>query len=125
MDGVWDWFWLMFWFFVFTMYLVVLFQILGDLFRDKSTSGWAKAAWVILLVVVPYLTAVIYIIARGRGMAERRVEDMTKAKAETDAYIQQVAGSSPAEDITRAKALLDSGAIDAEEFAVLKARALG
>lgn len=125
MDGVWDWFWLMFWFFVFTMYLVVLFQILGDLFRDKSTSGWAKAAWVILLIIVPYLAALIYIVVHGRGMAERRVEDMTKAKAETDAYIQQVAGSSPAEDIARAKDLLDSGAIDAEEFAVLKARALG
>jgi len=125
MDSFWDWFWLLIWWFVFFAYLVILFQILTDLFRDRALSGWWKAVWIIGLVFLPFLTALVYVIARGNGMAERQVSAIKAAKADTDSYIREVAaGKSPAEHITEAKALLDAGVIDDAEFAQLKAKAL-
>src|SRR6478752_4895446 len=124
MDSFWDWFWLLIWWFVFFAYLVILFQILTDLFRDRALSGWWKAVWIIGLVILPFLTALIYVIARGGSMAERQVAAVRAAKADTDSYIREVAGKSPAEHITDAKALLDAGVIDEAEFAQLKAKAL-
>ncbi|MEN0128286.1 MAG: SHOCT domain-containing protein [Brevundimonas sp.] len=124
MDSFWDWFWLLIWWFVFFAYLVILFQILTDLFRDRALSGWWKAVWIVGLVILPFLTALIYVIARGGGMAERQVAAVRAAKADTDSYIREVAGKSPAEHITDAKALLDAGVIDEAEFAQLKAKAL-
>ncbi|KQS98511.1 hypothetical protein [Cellulomonas sp. Leaf395] len=125
MDSFAQWFWLLIWWFLFFAYLVILFQIIGDLFRDRDLSGWWKALWIIGLIAVPFLVALIYIIARGRGMAERQLEAVQQAKADTDSYIREVAaGKSPAEHITEAKALLDAGTIDANEFAQLKAKAL-
>jgi hypothetical protein len=81
--------------------------------------------WIIGLIFVPMVTAIIYIIARGRGMASRQQASVQKAKAETETYIRGVAGKSPAADIAEAKALLDAGTISADEFAKLKAKALG
>ncbi|MET4223409.1 SHOCT domain-containing protein [Oerskovia enterophila] len=126
MDSFMDWFWLMIWWFFFFMYLMILFRILADLFRDHELSGWWKALWIIALVLVPFLTALIYVIARGRGMAERQMQDVSQAKAQTDAYIRGVAKSesSAATQISDAKALLDAGVIDENEFATLKAKAL-
>lgn len=123
-DTLWEWFLvLMYWFFFFA-YLVILWQILGDLFRDREASGWAKAGWVVFLIVLPYLAALVYLIARGKGMAERHAQAVQQVRAETDQYIRTVAGTSPAEQIATAKQLLDSGAIDDAEFAQLKSRAL-
>ena len=120
-----DWFWLLVWTFFFVCYLMVLFQIIGDLFRDRDLSGWWKALWIIFLIIFPFLAAVIYLIARGRGMAERQAGEVRQTQAATDQYIQSVAGrSNPAEQIASAKNLLDSGAITQEEFEKLKARAL-
>jgi hypothetical protein len=120
-----DFFWLLIWTFVFVFYLMVLFQILGDLFRDKDLSGWLKALWVIALIVVPFLSALIYLIARGRGMAERQAGAMRRAQESTDSYIQEVAGrTSPADQIATAKGLLDNGTINQAEFDRLKATAL-
>jgi hypothetical protein len=120
-----DFFWLLIWTFVFVMYLMILFQIIGDLFRDRDLSGWWKALWVIALIIFPFLTALIYLIARGRGMAERQAGEVRKAQAATDDYIQQVAGrSNPAEQIATAKNLLDQGTITQNEFNQLKAAAL-
>jgi type VI protein secretion system component VasK len=121
-----DWIWLTLWWFLFIAYLIILFQILSDLFRDRDTSGWAKAVWVLALLFVPFLTALIYLIARGQGMAERQRKDIVAARQETDAYIRDVAGasSSPAARITEAKALLDQGVITQDEFNALKAKAL-
>jgi type VI protein secretion system component VasK len=121
-----QWLWLMIWWFLFVVYLIILFQIIGDMFRDHALSGWAKAAWIIGLIFLPFLVALIYIIARGRGMAERQVQAVQTAQANTDTYIRSVAGSgkSPAEQITDAKALLDSGTISQAEFDALKAKAL-
>ena len=125
MNSFWDWFWLLVWTFFFVCYLMVLFQIIADLFRDRDLSGWWKAVWIIFLIIFPFLTALIYLIARGRGMAERQAGEMRRAQVETDQYIQTVAGrSNPAEQIASAKNLLDSGAITQEEFEKLKAKAL-
>ena len=121
-----QWLWLLIWWFLFVVYLMILFQIIGDLFRDHKLSGWWKAVWIIFLVVAPFLTALIYLIARGRGMAERQVKAVADAQASTDAYVRSVAGTSksPADHIADAKALLDSGAISQAEYDQLKAKAL-
>ena len=120
-----DFFWLLIWSFFFVFYLMILFQIIGDLFRDKELSGWLKALWIVALIVVPFLTALIYLIARGRGMAERQSGEVQRAQAATDSYIKEVAGrGNPAEQIATAKSLLDDGAITTAEFDQLKAAAL-
>jgi hypothetical protein len=104
---------------------MILFQIIGDLFRDRDLSGWWKAVWVIALIILPFLSALIYLIARGRGMAERQAGEVRRAQSETDSYIHQVAGrSDPAEQIATAKGLLDQGTITQAEFDRLKATAL-
>ena len=114
-----------FWFFIWIAALMVWFRCLFDLFSDHTLSGWGKAGWAVLLVFVPWLGALIYLIARGRSMTERQVSKVKEAQAAQDQYIQQVAGtSSPADQIASAKGLLDSGAINQEEFETLKAKAL-
>lgn len=114
-----------FWVFVFVAYLMVLFSILGDLFRDHTLNGWLKAIWIIFLIFVPFLTALIYLIARGQGMTKRSIEQAQELRAQQDAYIRSTAGGgSAADDIAKAKSLLDSGAISQAEFDALKAKAL-
>lgn len=120
----WQWFWLVVEIFIFFAYLMILFQIVGDLFRDRSTGGGVKALWVVLLILFPVLGALIYLLARGRGMTERSIAEAARAKSTTDEYIRAVAGSSPVQEIATAQELLASGAITPEEFAQLKARAL-
>lgn len=122
----WDFLWTAIVVFAFIAYLLILFNIIVDLFwRDHKTSGWAKAAWLIFLIVFPYLTALVYLIARGEGMAIRAREAATTAKREGDAYIREVAGRSPTQEIAHAKELLDAGTITQAEFDSLKAKALG
>ena len=125
MSNFWDSVWLIFSAFLFVAYLFVMFQVVTDLFRDDSVSGLGKAAWIVGLIFLPMLTALIYIISRGKGMAERQRAAVQRAKSDTDAYIRQVAGKSPAEQIADAKALLDAGTVTPEEFQRLKAKALG
>ena len=123
--STWDFLWHFLIIFAWIAYLLVLFQILTDLFwRDHKTSGWVKAVWVVFLIVFPWLTALVYLIARGKGMSERAQAAALAAKQETDAYIKQAAGRSPAQEIADAKALLDSGTITQAEFDGLKAKAL-
>jgi type VI protein secretion system component VasK len=120
-----DFFWLLIWSFFLVCYLMVLFQIIGDLFRDKDLSGWWKALWIIFLIIFPFLAALIYLIARGRGMAERQAGAVQNAQAATDQYIQSVASrGNPAEQIASAKTLLDNGTISQDEFDKLKQNAL-
>jgi hypothetical protein len=121
--------WWFLWAFVFVAYLFALFAVISDLFRDHELSGWWKAVWIILLIFVPFLTALVYVIARGRGMTERQVGAARQARSQTDAYIRNVVsassvGSSPAQDIAQAKKLLDDGTITPAEYAQLKAKAL-
>jgi hypothetical protein len=131
MNSFMDWFWLLVWWFCFFAYLMILFQILRDIFRDRTLNGWLKALWIVGLIVFPVLVALIYVIARGNGMAEREMKQMVDAKNATDEYIRQTAGTSTntnghsaASQIGDAKALLDAGAITPEEFQTLKQRAL-
>ena len=115
-----------FWFFIWIAALMVWFRCLFDMFGDRSLSGWAKAGWAVLLIFVPWLGALIYLIARGRSMTERQVAAAQQMQADQRDYIQQVAGTSggPASEIASAKELLDSGAITQAEFDSLKAKAL-
>ena len=115
-----------FWFFIWIAALMVWFRCLFDLFGDHTLSGWGKAGWTVLLVFVPWLGALIYLIARGQSMNERTLAKMAGAQVAQERYIKQVATESanPAEQITKAKALLDSGAITQAEFDALKAKAL-
>jgi hypothetical protein len=124
MSNFWDIVMLMVSTFVFVAYLVVLFHIVVDLFRDSELGGGAKALWIIGLILIPLLTSLIYVLARGKGMAERQRAAVKSARDDTDAYIRNVAGKSRADQIADAKRLLDSGTINADEFARLKAKAL-
>lgn len=123
-DNVWNVIWLFFWSFAFIAYLMALFAIIGDLFRDHKLNGWLKAVWIIFLLFAPFITALVYLIARGNGMAQRSATAARQVQQDTDAHIRSVVSASPAEEIAKAKALLDSGAITADEFAHLKSRAL-
>ena len=123
--STWDFLWHFLIIFAWIAYLLVLFQILTDLFwRDHTTSGFAKAIWVIFLFVFPWLTALIYVIARGKGMSERARAAAQAARQQTDDYIKQAAGRSPAQEIADAKSLLEAGTINQAEFDALKAKAL-
>jgi uncharacterized membrane protein len=126
---VWQSFWSFLWstivIFAFIAYLMILFNILTDLFwRDHQTKGLVKAVWVVFLIVFPYLTAFVYLIARGEGMAVRARDAAAAAKQQTDDYIKTAAGRSPAQEIAHAKELLDAGTITQDEFASLKTKAL-
>ena len=124
-ETIWYWFWWFFWIYAFIAYLFALFAVIRDLFRDHSLNGWWKALWIIFMVFLPFITVLVYLIARGRGMAERGARDQRAAQAATNQYIKDVAGSSSsADEINKAKALLDSGAITQQEFEALKAKAL-
>lgn len=124
-ESFWDLIWWFLWAFAFIAYLFALFAIIGDLFRDQKLNGWWKAVWIIFLIFVPFLTALVYLIARGNGMAERSQKEYKQAQAATDAYIRQTAGAaSPSDEIAKAKGLLDSGSITQQEFELLKAKAL-
>lgn len=126
MDSFWDFFWFIISFFLLMAYLVVLFQILTDLFRDRETSGVLKAVWVFFLIVFPLLTSLVYLIARGKGMTERNIAYAKAAQSDAESYIRSVSAGagSPADEIKRAKDLLDAGVIDQAEFDALKAKAL-
>jgi hypothetical protein len=125
-SNFWDLVWLMLGAFFFVAYLMILFQVVTDLFRDAKVGGVAKGLWLLALVFLPMLTALVYVITRGEGMAERQRSAHDRAKADAEAYIRQVAGGqSPADQIASAKKLLDAGTISPEEFARLKAKALG
>jgi len=123
----WDIIWFIIISFVFIAYLMVLFTIIVDLFRDRSVSGVAKAIWMIALIFFPIITAIVYLIARGGSMAERQARDAEQMRASQDAYIKSVAGSSsasPANEIAQAKQLLDAGALTQQEFDSIKTKAL-
>ena len=115
-----------FWFFIWIAALMVWFRCLFDLFGDHTLSGWGKAGWALLLIFVPWLGALIYLIARGRSMNERQLARAKEMQAAQEQYIQQVAGTptSAADQIASAKALLDAGTINQGEFESLKAKAL-
>ena len=124
LSNFWDSLWLMLTFFFFVAYLMILFQVVVDLFRNHEMGGFSRALWVIGLVLLPMLTLLAYILIHGRGISTRQQRAIERAKSDTDAYIRSVAHKSPAEQIADAKKLLDEGVISAEEFERLKTKAL-
>jgi hypothetical protein len=123
--GFWDFFWLLIWSYFLFAYLMLLFQVFRDLFRDRQLGGFAKGLWALGMIVAPFLGVLIYLFARGHGMAERQAGVARQARAETDQYIQSVAGtSSSTDEIASAKGLLDDGTITQTEFDRLKVKAL-
>ena len=124
MSSFWDFLAFLFWTYVLIAYLMVMFQIITDIFRDRDLGGGAKALWIIGLVFFPIVVALIYLIARGKQMGERQMERAQKAQGDTEQYIQSVAGRSPADEISSAKKLLDAGTITQAEFDSIKAKAL-
>ena len=113
-------------FFLFFAWFMCLFWIFGDIFRSGDLGGGAKTFWVIFVIILPFLGILVYLIARGKGMQERQMEQAKQLQAAQTEYIKSVAASSgsAADQITSAKGLLDSGAITQAEFDALKAKAL-
>ena len=107
------------------MYFMILFSVVIDLFRNHQMGGFAKALWIIFLIFIPLISLLVYVIVYGKGMAERQQSAVVQAQQEQDAYIKQVAGTSPAEQIAQAQQLLNSGAISQDEFDKLKSKARG
>jgi hypothetical protein len=109
--------------FVFAAWLMVLFTIITDLFRDHSLSGWGKAAWVLFLIFVPFLAALIYLITRGQGMRDRALAQQQEAQKQLDAYVRQTAsGGSPADELTKLAKLHDDHKLSDAEFESAKAK---
>jgi hypothetical protein len=124
-ETFWQVIWTMFIFFLWIIWIWLLIVVFSDLFRRHDCSGWAKAGWSIFIILLPFLGVFVYLIAQGQAMGERRMADVQAAQKDTDQYIRSVAASSdPAEQIAKAKQLLDSGTIDQAEFDSLKAKAL-
>jgi hypothetical protein len=118
--------WTMFVFFAWILFFWLLFTVFGDLFRRHDISGWGKAGWTVFVIVLPFLGILIYLIAEGKAMGERRMAEAQQAQAAMDSYVRSVASSGDATaQIAKAKELLDNGAITQAEFDQLKAKALG
>jgi uncharacterized membrane protein YcjF (UPF0283 family) len=117
--------WSMIIFFAWVAWLFILFRVIADLFRRHDVSGWGKAAWLVFVIVLPFLGVLIYLIAHGDDMGKRDMEQARAAQADMDDYVKSVAGSGgAAAEIEKAKQLLDSGAITQAEFDAIKAKAI-
>ncbi|HEX5983631.1 MAG TPA: SHOCT domain-containing protein [Solirubrobacterales bacterium] len=110
--------------FLFVAWLWILFAIISDLFNDHETSGWGKAAWVFFLLVLPFLGALVYLIARGDGMRQRTIKAQEEAKGQFDSYIRRQAHSSPADELHKLSELKAKGDLTSEEFERAKAKLL-
>ena len=120
-----DVFWSMLVFFIWVSWFMLLFHVIGDIFRRRDASGGKKTLWLILVIVLPFLGVFAYLIGNGDDMARRNIEQAEAQRAEMDDYVRSVAGSDGAAgEIERAKGLLDSGAITQAEFDAIKAKAL-
>ena len=116
--------WTMLVFFGWVIWFWILISILSDIFRRHDIGGWGKAAWTVFVIILPFLGVLVYLIAEGKEMAERRAADVMANKAAFDDYVRDVAAGGATAEIEKAKQLLDSGAIDQAEFEKLKAKAL-
>lgn len=102
----------------------ILITILGDLFRDHETSGWTKAVWVLFLLILPFLGALIYLIARGEGMRDRSIREQADIRKHFDSYVRETAGSSPVDELHKLSDLKQRGDLSDAEFEAAKARLL-
>jgi hypothetical protein len=119
--------WSMFWFFIFFLWIMLLFYVFADIFRDHELGGWGKALWVIFVIFLPYLGVFVYLIARGSSMQKRSIEAHQQQEQQFQAYVKEAAGSSasPAEELSKLADLKAKGVIDDAEFATMKAKILG
>jgi hypothetical protein len=118
-------FWTMLIFFAFVIWIWILITVLIDIFRRHDTSGFAKVLWIIFIIVLPYLGVFVYLIAEHKGMTERAIKQQEAAQSQMDKYVQSVAAQTdPAEQIAKAKGLLDAGTITQAEFDQIKQKAL-
>ena len=125
MSNFWDLMWLLVTSFFMVIYLIIMFQVVIDIFRDHKLDGVAKALWIVALIIAPFFSVLAYLIVRGAGMSERQMATLQHNRAEAESYLRgMVQVKSPAEQIADAKALLDAGTISTEEFNALKAKAL-
>jgi ABC-type multidrug transport system fused ATPase/permease subunit len=122
--SIWEAIWLVFITFLFVTVLMMLFSVIVDLFRDDTTSGWGKAGWILVLILLPLLGLLIYVIARGKGMTERTFKEQAEAKQSFDTYVRDVAGGGAASELEKANTLHAAGKLSDEEFAQLKAKIL-
>jgi hypothetical protein len=119
-------FWTILIFFAWVVYIWIAVTVLVDVFRRRDISGWAKAAWVIFVIVVPFIGVLAYLIFNHDGMAERSGKEAEASQAQVDEYIRKTAGTGgPASEIETAKKLLDAGDITQAEFDTIKAKAIG
>jgi len=116
--------WTMLIFFAWVIWFWILITVFADLFRRKDIGGGAKVLWTIFVIILPFLGVFIYLLMEHDGMADRSIQQVQASQAQMDAHIQSVAAAGPAAEIERAKALLDSGAIDQAEFDSIKRKAL-
>ncbi|MDR7082765.1 type VI protein secretion system component VasK [Arthrobacter ginsengisoli] len=121
-ENFWDIFWWFFIVYAFFAFLYALWIVIADLFRDRELSGWWKAVWIVFLAFLPFLTLLVYMVARGKGIAERSRERAQRDQESADSYIRSVTSTSPSDEIAKAKSLLDAGTISADEFERIKAR---
>jgi hypothetical protein len=110
--------------FLFVIWIWILIAIISDLFRDHGMSGWVKGIWIIFLVFIPFLSALVYLIARGDGMRDRAIKAQSDAKKHFDEYVREQASASPADELHKLNELREKGALTTEEFDAAKARLL-
>ena len=120
----WDFFWDMLLIMAWVIWFWLLITVFADLFRRHDTSGFAKVAWVVFVIVLPYLGVLVYLLVQHDGMAQRNVKAAEAQQQQFDSYVQSVAKTDPAGQITKAKALLADGTITQAEFDQLKQKAL-
>ena len=120
-----DVFWTMLIFFVWVAWFMLLFRIIGDVFRRHDIGGGGKTMWLIFVILLPFLGVFVYVIAESKGMAQRNLEQLQAQQAQLDAYVRTTAGSGgAATEIEKGKQLLDSGSITQSEFDAIKSKAL-
>lgn len=117
-------FWTILVFFAFVVWIWLLFSVFADLFRRSDASGWVKVAWIIFVVLLPYLGVFVYLVAEHKGMAERTIEQQRAARAQLDRHVRAAAATTPSEQIAKGEELLKQGAVTQAEFELIKQRAL-
>ena len=122
---LWSWIWFYFWMFAYVAYILVLIYIIIDIFRDHQLNGWLKALWLILLLFLPWITGLVYLIVRGKGMAERSARKQVEYQEYSEEEIRATSFANPASEIAKAQSLREQGLITDGEFEALKNKALG
>ena len=110
--------------FIFVAWIMVLFTVLSDLFRDHDMSGWGKAVWVVVLIFIPFLAVLVYLIARGSGMRERALKEQAENKKHFDEYVKETAGTSKVDELASLADLHDKGKVTDAEYEQMKAKLL-